>query len=271
MKFFSTSEVANILSLTDRRVRSFVRAGFIVPVRSKSKTLQFNFRDLLVLKTAKSLLDSHIPAKRISRMLSLLRKTLPQEQDFSSLRIYADGQRIIVSDGKSRYRPDSGQFLFDFDTRSALRTVEVSSRKTSKAESTAHQWLNRAVELEKKSKDEALNAYSKALELDPTMNAARINLGRLCHADGKLAEAEVHYTAAAEIDPTDATPYFNLGVLLEDLKRPAEAIDAYRNALNRDPAFADAHYNLGLILDKLRRKKEAFYHLRTARKLYLGR
>jgi len=59
--------------------------------------------------------------------------------------------------------------------------------------------------------------------------------------------------------------------LLEDLKRPREAAHCYKEALERDPAFADAHYNLGLVLDSLGEKKEAFTHLRTARKLYLGK
>jgi len=89
MKLFSTNEVANILNLPNSRVRSFVRAGFIVPERNKSKTLQFNFRDLLFLKTAKSLLDSRVPAKKIIRMLSSLKRRLPDEQ-LTRLKIYAE-------------------------------------------------------------------------------------------------------------------------------------------------------------------------------------
>ncbi len=65
MKVFSTNEVANILSLPNSRIRSFIRAGFIAPERNKRNGLQFNFHDLLFLKTAKSLLDSHIPAKTL--------------------------------------------------------------------------------------------------------------------------------------------------------------------------------------------------------------
>jgi len=68
MKLFSTHEVASILNLPNSRVRSFVRAGFIVPERNKSKTLQFNFRDLLFLKTAKSLLTFAFAEDVISRI-----------------------------------------------------------------------------------------------------------------------------------------------------------------------------------------------------------
>jgi tetratricopeptide (TPR) repeat protein len=258
MKLFSTNEVANILNLPNSRVRSFVRAGFIVPERNKSKTLQFNFRDLLFLKTAKSLLDSRVPAKKIIRMLSSLKRRLPDEQ-LTRLKIYADGRRIVVCDGKARYQPDTGQFLFDFDPHTVLRTAKLSSRKPAKNGSTARDSFNRGCELEEKSSDEAMEAYKNALEMDPSIYEAHINLGRLYHNAGMLEESEQHYRAAMDLAPEEATPYFNLGLLLEDLKRPVEA------------AFADAHYNLGLVFDALGKKKQAFSHLRTARNLYLGK
>jgi len=271
MKRFSTNEVANILNLPNSRIRSFVRAGFIVPERNKRRTLQFNFHDLLFLKTAKSLLDSQVPTKKIIRMLSSLKRRLADEKQLARLRIYADGRRIVVCDGKARYQPDSGQFLFDFDPHTVLEAAKLSSRKLTKNVHVARDWFNQACELEEKSPGEAMDAYRKALEMDPTMSEAHINLGRLCHNAGMLQESEKHYRGATEINPDDATPHYNLGVLLEDLKHPAEAARSYEAAIDRDPAFADAHYNLGLILDALGKKKEAFSHLRTARDLYLGK
>jgi tetratricopeptide (TPR) repeat protein len=270
MKFFSTSEVANILNLPDSRVRSFVRAGFIVPERHDKKTLQFNFRDLLFLKTAKSLLDSQVPAKKIIRMLSALKRRLPDEQ-LTRLKIYADGRRIVVCDGKARYQPESGQFLFDFDPHTVLRTAKLPARKTAKSGRTARDWFNLGCELESDSPTEAIDAYKKALEMDPSICAAHINLGRLYHIAGLLKESERHYRAALKIEPDETAPHFNLGLLLEDLKRPAEAARCYETAIEKDPAFADAHYNLGLVLDALGRKKEALGHLRTARNLYSGK
>ncbi len=103
------------------------------------------------------------------------------------------------------------------------------------------------------------------------MSDAHLNLGKLYHDDGKLDKSEGHYRAAMECAPRDAAPYFNLGVLLEDLKRPQDAARCYQDALDRDPDFADAHYNLGLVFEALGKKDQAFTHLRTARKLYLGR
>jgi tetratricopeptide (TPR) repeat protein len=270
MKLFSTSEVANILNLPDRRIRSFVRAGFLTPAK-KNSGLQFTFRDLLFLKTAKSLLASRVPAKRILRILSSLKRQLPEEQHLSSLKIYADGRRVVVWDGKAQWQPDSGQFLFNFDARSVMRTVNLPAPKPHKANLNARHWFNLGIEFEKTSTEEAERAYVRALELDPTMSDAHLNLGKLYHDAGMFKKSEPHYRAAVENAPNDAAPYFNLGVLLEDLKQPHEAARCYEEALKRDSSFADAHYNLGLLLESLGKKKEAFNHLRTARKLYVGK
>ena len=270
MKLFSTAEVANILNLPDRHIRSFVRAGFLAPAKNKSG-LQFTFRDLLFLKTAKSLLASRVPASRILRILASLKRQLPDEQHLSSLKIYADGRRVVVWDGKAQWQPDSGQFLFNFDARSVMRTVNLPAPKTSKRNLNARYWFDLGIEFEKTSTDEAQRAYLRALELDPTLSDAHLNLGKLYHDAGMLEKSEPHYRAAMKHAPDDAAPYFNLGVLLEDLQQPREAAKYYQEALERDPAFADAHYNLGLVLESLGKKKEAFGHLRTARKLYFGK
>jgi len=271
MKLFSTGEVAKILNLPNHRIRSFVRAGFVAPARGEKKALRFSFQDLLFLKTAKGLLDSRVPPKRIARMLSSLKRQLPEAQHLSSLKIFADGRRVVAWDGKARWQPDSGQFLFNFDTQSVVRKVRLPAptRKSNGKKLTAEHWFNLAVELEASSITEAQRAYHMALALDPKRADAHLNLGKLYHDARDLAKAEAHYRAAAESDPEDPAPRFNIGVLMEDLKRPLDALSAYREALKLDASFADAHYNLGLLLDSLGKKAEAVAHLRAARKIYL--
>ena len=271
MKLFSTPEAAKILNLPDRQIRTFVRAGFLAPARDETKSLQFTFQDLLFLKTAKSLLASRVPPKKIVRILSSLKRQLPDEQHLSSVKIYADGRRVVVWDGRARWQPDSGQFLFNFDVRSVIGAVKLPAPKRTRKDLGADYWFTLGTELERTSAEEAQRAYRRALEIDPNVADAHLNLGKLCHEDGQLDEAEKHYRAAAQLASREAAPYFNLGVLLEDLKRPREAVECYKESLTRDPAFADAHYNLGLLLENLGNKTEAFTHLRAARKLYIGK
>jgi tetratricopeptide (TPR) repeat protein len=273
MKLFTTGEVAKILNLPGSRIRSFVRAGFLAPSQDSTKQLHFTFQDLLLLKTAKALLDSRVAPKKIMRMLSSLKRQLPGDQHLSRIRIYADGRRVVAWDGRARWQPDSGQFVFNFDALSVLQKIQLPrpNQRPLKQRLTADHWFNVARELETSSAKDAERAYHLALELDPKMADAHVNLGKLYHDAKEWQKAEAHYRSAAEHAPCDPEPYFNLGVLMEDVKRFPEAVRAYGDAIKQDPSFADAHYNLGLLFESLGKKTDAIAHLRTARKLYLRR
>ncbi len=52
--------------------------------------------------------------------------------------------------------------------------------------------------------DEAVEAYRKAIKLDPKLVSAHYNLGSLLARSGKFAEAERHLRSAVEADPTNA-------------------------------------------------------------------
>jgi tetratricopeptide (TPR) repeat protein len=204
-------------------------------------------------------------------MLSSLKRQVPPDQHLSSIKIYADGRRIVVWDGKARWQPDSGQFLFDFSASAMVPkniALPRTRQETGGPHLSAEHWFNLGVELESTSTREAEKAYLMALEVDPQMSNAHLNLGKLYHDGNELKKAETHYRAAGASAPRNPAPRFNLGVLMEDLKRPLDAMRAYREAIELDPAFADAHYNLGLLCESVGKKTEALAHFRSARKLY---
>ena len=275
MTHFTTREVAKIATLPEARIRSCVRAGVLSPARSRAGRLEWSFQDLLLLKTTKGLLDARVPLARIRRMVASLKRQLPEDQALSSLTIYADGRRVVAWDGTAQWQPDSGQFLFNFDVQAVASVVsrperplvpapEVAEQPTK----TAKQWFNLGCELDSASPEEARHAYQQALELEPAMADAHVNLGRLYHEAGQPVQAEAHYRAAAKQAPDDPVAHFDLAVLLEEQGRTDEAIQAYRCALEAAPDFADAHYNLGLLFDALGKRGLAMTHLRAARKLY---
>jgi DNA-binding transcriptional MerR regulator len=267
---FSTREVAKILGLSEPRLRAWVRVGLVSPGRNGRGRLAFSFRDLLVLKTSKGLVDARIPLPRVRRVLASLRRQLPEGTQLTRLSVYADGDRVVVSDGARRWRPESGQFLFNFHVGSVLRRTGRRPPVTPPRRGlrlNAEQWYDLAAELEAGSPDEAQAAYRQALALDPGLSAAHINLGRLLHAAGDLRGAQEHYRDAARLDPNDPVAAFNLGVLLEDSGQKAEAIRAYERAITADPNFADAHYNLGLLYEDRGRSRDAFRHLRAYKRL----
>lgn len=273
MTYLTTREVAKIAALPVARIRSCLRAGVLSPRRGRGGRLEWSFQDLLLLKTTKGLLDARVPLARIRRMASSLKRQLPDDRTLSSLTIYADGRRVVAWDGTARWQPDSGQFLFNFDVQAVASVVTQPKRlpalDTSRSPArTAEQWFNLGCELDVASPEEARHAYRQALELDPALADAHVNLGRLDHQAKEYAEAEAHYRAAMQQTPDDPVAPFNLAVLLEELGRTDEAIEAYRSALAADRSFADAHYNLGLLFDALGKRAPAMTHLRAARKLY---
>jgi tetratricopeptide (TPR) repeat protein len=271
---FTTREVAKIATLPAARIRSCVRAGVLSPSRGRGRRLEWSFQDLLLLKTTKGLLDARVPLARIRRMVASLRRQLPDDRMLSSLTIYADGRRVVAWDGAARWQPDSGQFLFNFDVQAVASEVSRPELPAPALEPagqparTALQWFNLGCELDTASPEEARHAYHQALDLDPAMADAHVNLGRLYHEAREPVQAEAHYRAAAHQAPDDPVAHFDLAVLLEELGRPDEAIQAYRCALQAAPDFADANYNLGLLFDALGKRALAMTHLRAARKLY---
>jgi tetratricopeptide (TPR) repeat protein len=140
------------------------------------------------------------------------------------------------------------------------KAIPASARKPS----AAHAHYKRAIRLEALDVAAARAAYEACLSGDCSHLEARINLGRLLHADGLLKEAEALYRGTEE---PSAVIYFNLGVLLEDLKREIDAIQAYREAILHDPGMADAHFNLSLLHERLGDAQAAFRHLLAYRRL----
>jgi tetratricopeptide (TPR) repeat protein len=266
---YSTREVADLLGVTPSKVRAFARAGFVATPR-ESRRYRFSFQDIVLLRAAKALEEASIPARRVRRALRALREALPEHRPLSGLRIVAAGDTVVVQDAQLAWQPETGQATFDFDleelTRRAAPVVHAAAARAEEEESP--DWYAVALDLETVGAiDEALEAYERTLALDPGHVQAHINAGRLHHAQGRLADAEMHYRNALRAEPANATALFNLGVALEDGRRFDEAIEAYAAAVAADPAAADAHFNLARLYEQCGDKPAAIRHFARYRAL----
>ncbi|HWP64557.1 MAG TPA: tetratricopeptide repeat protein [Candidatus Limnocylindria bacterium] len=268
---FDTAQAARIVGLPVERLRRCVRAGLIAPQRTPRGHLRFDFVDLILLRTTRGLLEQRVPLRRISRVLRSLRRQLGQ-RPLTRLHVFVDGDRVVAWDGTERWQPESGQYLFNFDTASiAKRARSVGqlpdAKRVKVPQFSASEWCDLAMEIEQSSPLEARAAYHHALDLDPGHVVARINLGRLLHADGNLVGAEAHFREAIRADPACALAWYNLGVVLEDDKRTDDAIACYEQAIVLDPNLADAHWNLSLLYERAGRRQDALRHLSIYRRL----
>ena len=263
---YSEADLRRILRLDESRLRACLRAA-LLPVSRRART--YSFQNLVVLRTAIGLTDAGVPVARIRKVLECLERQLGGEASMSSLKIYASGKRVVVWDGASRWQPDSGQFLLNFETAQILPPRPLSPRTdaANADRASAQRWFQRALALEENSPDEARRAYQEAVGLQPDFADAHINLGLLHHNLGELVEAERCYRRALEVQPTSALAHFNLGVVLEDRQKKSAALSAYQEALKHAPDFLEAHCNLAQLYEKLGRKRDAFRHYAAANRL----
>jgi tetratricopeptide (TPR) repeat protein len=264
---YGVRDVEKLLRLPRSTIHSLIRAGFVSPARGPRKSYRFSFQDLIVLRTAQALAAAKVPPKRITRSLKELRRSLPAAMPLSGLSISAVGDRVVVNDGGNRWQAESGQYLLAFDGDPADGSLSVIERKDAVPAESAEEWFDRGNSLESKDPEAARQAYERALATDPAHLNARVNLGRLLHETGHLAEAEAVYRKAPEESGNDPLLLFNLGVLLEDMQRKDEATQAYERAIEGDPLLADCHYNLALLCVELDLPKEALRHMAQYRRL----
>jgi protein O-GlcNAc transferase len=90
--------------------------------------------------------------------------------------------------------------------------------------------------------------FERAIALEPTLTAARFNLGNLLFGANLIDEASVQYTAILDLQPNNADALNNLGMILLQSGRAAEAVTILRNVLKAHPDANAAANNLLLAM-----------------------
>jgi tetratricopeptide (TPR) repeat protein len=266
---YSVRDVERVLQLSPAVTRSLIRAGFVNPERGPRREFRFSFQDLIVLRTARALMQAKISAKRIRRSLESLRRELPEALPLSGIAISALGDRVVVRDGDARWQVDSGQYVLGLDVTlqdGVLHVVEH-REEPARPEAVSQDWFSQGLALENSDPDAALNAYRQAVAAEPDNAPAWTNWGRLLHESGRTQEAADVYQRARQSAGRDSLLLFNHGVLLEDLGDATAALQAYQSALEEDPEFADCHYNLARLYESMGKPQHAIRHLGQYRRL----
>jgi tetratricopeptide (TPR) repeat protein len=115
--------------------------------------------------------------------------------------------------------------------------------------------------------EQAAAAYRKALEFDPYLVAALINLANVHYSRDEAVEAQALYERAIGLEPDFFEAHFNLGNIYHDLARFEEAQSCYREALRLNPLYADAHFYLAVTFEKMGQSLDARPHWKAYREL----
>jgi DNA-binding transcriptional MerR regulator len=247
---YSRADVRRMLGITERQLRAWERQGLIPSSEA------FTFSDLIALRTLQKLRENGIPPRRVSRALKSLKEKLTEIQHpLSELKIVSDGRVIAVQNAGERMEAISGQLLFNFDTAElgGIKTLAARPPATAHSrerESEAYFQKGLAIEETGAPVEDAIQAYNKAVELNPNAAGALVNLGTIHYRLRHLKEAEKFYEQAILADPKYALAHFNLGNLQDEMGNLAKAMENYAKALSLNPSYADAHFNLALLSER---------------------
>lgn len=256
---YTLAQAASVLGTSEARVLQLVDAGLpeeAAAVR-RPEARALSFQDLVLLRNAKKLIEQDVAPARLAAALRQAKARLPAVPA-SALPLEAAAGHVILRDGKSRVAADSGQVLLDLGDLPPVRA---------RGGPEAERLFLDAQALEDSDPAQARILYAQLLALTPDNADAHVNLGRLLHEVGRLAEARDHYRAALSLRPRDATAAYNLAVSLGDEGRTAEAMQWYHLALEADPRLAEAHYNLACLHERRGQAVLALRHLKEYRRL----
>jgi len=94
--------------------------------------------------------------------------------------------------------------------------------------------------------DQAIEAYKKAIEINPKMDEAYNNMGNAYYNKGEYDQAIEAYKKAIEINPKKDEAYYNLGIAYGNKGEYDQEIEAYKKAIEINPKKDEAYYNLGI-------------------------
>jgi tetratricopeptide (TPR) repeat protein len=262
----SREEVQRLLGVSTRQLRGWEKLNLIPPLEV------YGFSDIIALRTLLSLRQANVPASRIRLAVAALRERY-QTGDYPlrELRVMAEAGRITVRMAGSNMEPISGQLLFDFDRAAPPLPVEFPGVMAVKKQDRnagaqrireAEHLFQTGVDLEQAGGPlkEVVEAYRRALELDPGMTVAWVNLGTVYFHAKAWKDAKRFYEQALELDPEYPLAHFNLGNLYDETGDRLKAMTHYETAIRLNPVYGDAHYNLALLHQSAGHVMKAVHH-----------
>jgi len=244
--------LARYRALREDHLRYLVKCGVLRPVLRTNADTFFAFPDLPVIKQANAGLGQGLAFRGIVRALLAARQG-QLEFDF---RLDAAPAKIITLRRPENERPAPSSAGAQVPTARETQLAEEYFRAASALD-----------EGDESTQGEAASAYRKALELDPYLVAALINLANIHYSRDELAEAQALYERAIGLESDFFEAHFNLGNIYHDLGRFPEAQSCYREALRLNPFYADAHFYLAVTFEKMGLSHEARPHWRSYQQL----
>jgi tetratricopeptide (TPR) repeat protein len=116
-------------------------------------------------------------------------------------------------------------------------------------------WAQLSMQLKKY--DDAIFAYKKVLEINPSYPEGAFNLANAYHLAKKFTEALAIYQELAKKNPRDYKVAYNIGESYFMMGRPQEALATFQALRQQQVAFPHLSLRIASCLEKLGQKKQA--------------
>ncbi|MGI9585691.1 MAG: tetratricopeptide repeat protein [Acidimicrobiia bacterium] len=266
---FTVRQISQMVGLTGRQIRSYVSLEILEPEIGPRGRFEFTFQDLVILRSAKAMVDDGVPAVRVHSALLAIKDEQQDGDPLTTFSIVSDGSAVVVVRGNERWDPLTGQELLNLDLDDLHENVAALGHTEDPVSSSedADEWFSYGDDIDGVDVSEAAAAYRAAIVIDPAHVDARINLGRLLHAEGDVEGALEQFRAAVDLEPDNAIAWFNLGIALDQQSNTDEAIEAFGHSIDHDRTLADAHMNIAELYERQGQVDKALQHLREYRNL----
>lgn len=121
--------------------------------------------------------------------------------------------------------------------------------------------------LQEKRYEDAVQAFTNAIEKNPGDPVGYVNFGNLLAAMNEIERAERFFQKAITLDEKAATAYYGLANLYYNSERYMEAAKLYQKSIDNGIEGADAYYMLGKSFEKESNDKLALPYMQRAAEL----
>lgn len=153
--------------------------------------------------------------------------------------------------------------MFPDDPRAGTIRSSLSEqlRADHRSEATGDHYFRKGLEhYNRREWDLAIEAYNRALKLDPTSSSCAYNLGLAYKAKNDLDAAAAAFQQALGLEPNMTKSLYMLGLTEIHRGQKAEALPHLNRLISVKPDFAKAHYLLGTVYLSESRPDTAAFH-----------
>lgn len=245
---YTLPDVQRMLGVSRNAIQHLIAAGFVTPEAANRGIKQFSYRDVVLLRMACALRAAGIPPRRIMRALDELRRRWNHDRDVLAARLSTIEDPVV-------WRARDARPLAEADQPRNREAKSVARGRRDLPVAPGGQQHDDATRAYRADDDleyagdpvHAEAAYRRALDADPTLLDAALNLGYLLCESGRYPDAVSVYEGAIAHGADSPMLQFDLGVALEEAGDLRGALAAYNRCIDKLPDFADAHFNAARI------------------------